>query len=504
MKPITTETLATFRPTYPEYERRRLATADKIGVESLEDLKNYREHIEKWNEESAIGFEKAEMNVTSLILSEEEANIRFNKNSFIHPGFGGNTAEHPLFIGHKIDSIRDAAGFGPGSFLKHPHTLEAARIAQALHSRAAMHDIGELIDISHTEAKITGATCKEPPEEALVGPFKILLASYAISTRQPMLYIHTMYEARKRIQAAKADFFEEARSGAITGDAFVAKVGREIAAIIDETTHKLEAGHGPLQQQLRPEYREANASLTEIFEQSQSFTGFEGALFNFMDKYEGDSHYRHFIGRPKTEHQPHTPIMERMFNNGNMLSYHMASSAQVISSLKYAQKTLPPLFTEAEALENSAERETALTYARAGAAALLRNHIRILAKSPPLLDTSSADNSDAKLTADETEQGAHFRRRLDIQRSFQREWDARLAAHQGPWTQIDGIVSRDLLIAVFDKAATAIEEGRFTPAAGDIPLCFGTLPAALQVNEEDIARSQRKYQRELTTFVMGG
>lgn len=500
MRTITTETLPEFRPTYDEYERRRLATAKHIGVESEEDLKDYRSQIEQWNTHSAIGFDKAETNIIALILSEEEANIRFNNNVFMHRDYGGNTAEHPLFMGHKIDALRDNAGFGPARFLKDYRTLPAARLCQSLHALTAMHDIGELIDISFSEQKIVNASFKEPPEEALVGPFKLQLAAYAISQRDPMLYIHTMYEARKRIREVKQSLFEQAKAGTITGDAFVTGVGHEIRSIIDDTTAKLEQGRGPLTAQLRPEYSTALSTLVGIFNHSQSLTGFEGAMFNLIDKYEGDSHFRHFIGRPKSEHSHTTPIMERMFNNGTHLSYHMASSAQVVNSVQYAQKAIPAVFAEAEALPPGDEKEVALSFARAGTAALLRNHIRILQKAPPMIDVSKQDNKDAALTADETLQTSEFRRRLDTQRSFIRAWDAQ--QHIKEWKTIEGIVPRDLIIAALDKAASAIEEGRYTPTAKDIPIGFGPLPEALYVTRSELERASQKHPSP--TFILGG
>ena len=496
METITPDTLHLFRPTYPEYHRRRIKTAENVGVESAEDLKDFRAEIERWNAESAIGFRKQETNILALILSEEEGNRRFDNNRFIDPDFGGNTAEHPIFIGHKNDAVRDAAGFAPHMFREDAKTLASAKLSQMLHARAAVHDIGELIDISFTEQQITKASSKEPPEEALVGPFKIRLAAYAISQRDPMLYIHTMYDARKRIQAKKKELFEQARDGQITGDAFVAGVGSEIKTILDSTASRLGLEKG-MQDTMRPEYREAAASLTTLFDASQDLNGFEGAMFNLMDKIEGDAHYRHFIGRPSAPLPASAGVLERLFNGGRAVNYHLASSDQVIGSITYAQKTIPPVLKEAHDLPAGPERDVALAYARAGVAMMLRNHIRILQKAPPMIDVTRGDKACAVRTDDVGLQQEEFARRIEMQRTLRDQWKVERKSHgRAPVMSIEGVVDTATLIAVFEKAASVIEQGKYLPGKTDLPIGLGTLPAVLHVTHADIVDSCKKHPME--------
>lgn len=497
MQHITTENLESFRPSYPEYHRRRIATAENVGVESIEDLKNFRAEVERWNRESAIGFSKAETNIISLILSEDEGNQRFDMNDFIDPDRGGNTAEHPIFIGHKIDAVRDAAGYGAHEFADNARSLAAAKLSQVLHSRAALHDTGELIDISYTEQKQTGASSKEPPEEALVGPFKVMLAAYAISVGDPNLYIRKMHEARERIREKKRALYQEAIAGRITGDAFVAGVGHEIKAIVDDVTAKLADDKGELTSHLRPNYREAMESLTTLFHESQDLSGFQGAMFNLMDKIEGDAHFRHFIGRPPEPHAPDASLMTRMFNGGRAVNFHLASSDQVISSITYAQKTIPAALAEADKLAPGAERDVAVAYARAASALLLRNHIRMLQKSAPWVDTTRADTVSAKRTNDPAEQEQQFAQRLEAQRAL-RDVGKLMRKEIGrePVTRIEGVIDTQTLIAVLEKAATAIDLGKYKPTKADLPIGLGELPPQLQVTHEDIVDSTKKHPME--------
>ncbi len=496
MEIITQDNLTAFRPEYDEYTRRRIKTAGQIGVESTEDLKTYREEFRNWNRESKIGFSAQEENILALILLEEQGNRRFNSNKFIDEDFGGNTAEHPIFMGHKIDYLRDNAGFGPGTFDgANPRTLEAARLSQKLHAMSAVHDIGELMDIAYSEQKLIGATKKEPDEEKLVGPFKLTLAAYAISSGDPMFYVRTMHEARQRINERKKEIFNETLERQKdpevdkkeSGNACIDAIGKEIQIIIDDTLVTIENAKGPLHSQLRPEYREALAGLTGVFEEAQAMNGFSGAMFNLIDKYEGDSHYRHFIGKSRHPYAEDSNMVDRAFNGGRSLSYALASSDQVLGDITYSQKVIPAVLSEADKLEAGPAKDVAVAFARAGAAAILRNHIRILQKAPALLDLTKADNKNAVFSKEAEAREGEFVRRLEMQGQLL----GRIETKHYPVTTVGGVMDTKTLIAVIDKMASAIENGTFKPKAA--PFLLGELPANLQVTLADVRHAIEKY-----------
>jgi len=517
MKPITAENIKEFAPTYLGYAARRNQIVEKLGVTSEEDLKDFRAVLEQINEESKIGLSKKERNILALMLTEEEANIRFNQNIFIHPNFGGNTGSHPIFGCLKIDSVRDEAGFGPTHFadLDGNRKLAAAKLFQSLYTKFLLHDAGELIDISYTEQKATGATYKEPKEEALVGPFKILLAAYAISQRNPSLYIAKMHYARERITKVKQTLYDKAITGEITeitGNKFVDDVGKEIGEIIEEITASLSISDEDLETALRPEYAEAKDNLTDVFNSTQDKENVLEAIFKMFDKLEGDSHFRHFAGRGTTEHTEETPLMERLYNNGEALSYHLASSKDVIKGITYAQRTIADALTMVAKMPRGEERYVAEATARTCAAALLRNHIRLLQKSPPVIDVSEEDNSTAKPSIKPDEQQAAFNerlqeafdKRLQIVSNLSNKWVSQTRGNRTfPITKIEGIVDTKTLIAVLDKAATAIENGSYTPKKNDLPIALGDLPPQLHVGYADIRRCSAKYPLEVKTAYRG-
>lgn len=502
MHAITADNLKQFYPTYSGYAHRRAETASMIGVESSVDLKDFRASIHDLNEKSGLGLTEQEANIVALMLTEEEANIRFNGNKFIHPNLGGNTGEHPIFLSHKIDMIRDNAGYGPSRFsdLDPKLQLSAAQFYQRQHIKSLLHDGGELIDIAYSEQKATGASFKEPEEEALVGPFKIELAAFAISARKPALYVSKMHIARERIKKVKQELYDQAMRGEITGDEFVIGVGHEIGRIIGEIKGDLAAEHNNLRDAMRPEYRNAATSLTQVFESTQTKGDVHQAIFDMFDKLEGDAHFRHFIGRNVVAPDAHTPLMERAFNGGKALSYHLASSKDVIDAITYSQKTIPLALKLAAEMPKGVEREIALSTARQGAAYILRNYIRILQKSPPLIDVSKADDQSAKLTSDPEAQPEQFTARLAKQRELSSQWQAKRqengSAHY-PITAIEGTVDTKTLIAVFDKAATAIENGSYIPTS--LPIGLGPLPAQLHVSAQDVTRCSKTYPLEVST-----
>ncbi len=502
MQEITAQNVQDFAPTYHGYAHRRATTASMLGVESAVDLKDFRGPVEKINAESGIGLSTEEKNIIALMLTEEEANVRFNANKYIHPHFGGNTGEHPIFISHKVDAMRDAAGYGPTHFadLDPAHQLASARFFQRQHMKSLVHDAGELIDIAYSEQKATGASYKEPEEEALVGPFKISLAAYAINEHTPALYVSTMHEARERIKLVKQELYDKAIAGEITGDAFVAGVGKEIGRIVEETTQRLTGGKEKLDEALAPRYADAAKGLIEIFDSTQVKGGpVEQKIFDMFDKIEGDAHFRHFVGRMPAKPTEETALMERMFGGGKALSYHLASSSDVIAGITYSQKVIPAALTAAEDMPKGPQRDVALAVARQGSALLVRNYIRMLQKAPPVLDLTGADKETPAQSTQEEQQRQAFARRMDIVRDMKDSWleKARNGERNFPVTRMEGTVDTKTLIAVLDKAAKAIENGSYVPRT--LPIALGALPPQLQVTHSEMLESARRYPLEVAT-----
>lgn len=508
MQNITAQNIREFYPNYLGYAARRDRVTDAIGVESTVDFKDFRAPIQMLNRESGLGLSEAEENILALQLSEEEANIRFNGNKFIHPQLGGNTGEHPIFLSLKIDATRDAAGFGPSHFsdLDPAHQQAAARLFQRLHVQSQLHDSGELIDIAFSEQKELHATYKEPAEEEEVGPFKIKLAAYAISIRQPRVYVSAMHLARERIKERKAELFSEAKAALdalpadaseaqrqVIGNGFVAAVGKEIGTIMYEITDQMAQKYGDINQAMRPEYRDAAQTLTTMFQSTQKKGRVEQALFDLFDKLEGDAHFRHFIGRGPSAPSATTSLTDRLFNDGKAMSYHLASSKDVMSAVTYAQKTIRPALEAANSLPKGADRDVAMATMRTAAAGMLRNYCRILQKAPPMIDTSEADASSGIPHVAADQRMAEIRKRADTMHALKENWRVQHAGNRYPVTEISGVIDTKLLIAVFDKAASAIEQG-YMPTAGKIGV--GPLPPELQVTLADMVRSSAKYPLE--------
>ena len=501
MLPITAETIDQFAPTYVDYETRRTTAVEQIGVESPKSDKDFRQAIMLWNEQSKIGWTTAEQEMLALIYAEEAANGRFHGNIFMRAEFGGNTAEHPIFAGMKIDAQRDASGYGPSDFAKldMQHKLASTKLCQEQHAMIAVHDIGELVDITVDEARDTGALKKEPPEEKLVGPFKIRLAAYALSTGNPSLYGAILQVARERIKIKKAELLADARARKISGDDFVLGVGQEIGRIMNEVQDSLAHEHGQLEDAFTPEIAAAEKDMSNLFKKTQEEEGFDCTLHTLFDKMEGDAHFRHFIGRMKTAPTKDTPLHTRLFQNGEALSFHLASSQRAISAMTYSQKTIPLVLAAAQELQEGAEKDVAMAFARNSSAALIRNQIRILQKSAPVLDLTGKDTETAALTADADKQAGEFARRVSKATELKQRWTEKrhVETVSYPVTKIADVIDTKTLIAVLEKAAQAIETGAWMPTKADLPIGLGELPKEIQPSFEDVKNSAAKYPLEV-------
>lgn len=516
MRPITPETLPEFEPSYAEFQRRINQMADRIGVESGRKVKDYRAAVQEWFRDSAVGLTGPEIEILTAMLAEEASNKRFSGNKWLAKGRGGDTAEHPVFIGLQIDKLRDLAGFGPGHWhkLSPEMKVEVAKLCQALHVRAPLHDGGELVDIAADIARDLKATKKEPDEEALVGPFKIVLAAQSILHEDPGHYTSAIRAARKRVQAEEQRLQQAAREGKISGDEYINGVGRKIAEVIGEQTQELlrelditpppATGHpmtdltaaiAQVRARMPEEYRQAVTHLTQAFEGTQQIKGYTEWMFHLLDKLEGDAHFRHFAGMPSTPLPANASLRERLFPNNEHLHYSLAAGSEIEFALRYSQKAIVNTLKEAESLPAGPQREVALAFARAGAADILRNHIRILQKGPHALNLTG-DSAKVRPTRDADEQDTHIATRQQVARDTGAHWGIqRKARGIAPITHIDpACVSTRELIAVLDKAATAIESGRYRPVREDqIPIGQGALPPALQVSMQEALDSSLKY-----------
>lgn len=522
MLPINPATLAQFTPTYGEFSRRLNAVVEHIGVESQTALKDYRAMLRQVFNESAVGLTEEERDILTIMLAEEAANKRFSGNKWLAKDRGGDTAEHPIFISLQIDKLRDMAGFGPAKWdqLKPEIQMEVAKLSQALHVRAPLHDSGELVDIAADIARELHCTKKEPDEEALVGPYKIMLATYALAQGDQPHYTSAIRQARKWVQQKEQELLANARAGAISGDDYVNGVGREIAAVIGEQTQELlremnlpspaptgdamadlMAAQKTMRQKLPEPYRAALDGLTETFAGTQKIEGYTEWMFHLMDKLEGDAHFRHFAGLPSRPKAAASPsLRERFFPHNEPLDYSLVSGSEIAFAIRYSQKAIVNTLREAEALPPGPQHDVALAFARAGAADVLRNHIRILQKAPHALDLTN-DSAKVARTAEPAAQDAAIATRHGAARDAKARWaEQRQARGFAPITEIDPerVATREL-IAVLDKAANAIETGRYRPTREEmIPIGQGKLPAALQVTQQEALESSQRYPLQQT------
>lgn len=558
MREITLENLEEFKPKDAEYKKRRDATAARIGVLSQEDLKPFREEVLRWEQDSRIGLERTETNILALLLAEESQNTRFAENKFIAREHGGNGAEHPIFIGHKIDAVREAAGFGHKNFRIDEQHLAAARLSQKLHAMGALHDTGEIADISLSEfVKLGKGKKKEPDEEALVAPFKIRMAAHAICIGNPREYIEVINRLKKEIDAAKSTLFEEAMAKKERGEEGVSDwYVDSLGAVMGEAIRRFEAEYqletffqhpfaNDKQKPLKEKYAPAVNSLLALFEQSQKLKPdqgellddegklrmFESKMMNLFDKLEGDAHFRHFIGMPLDEHAAKSrKLVDRLFNVGDhgdqTITFMMAGSPQVLSSILYSQKTIPDVLNAAEELPDGPAKEMAQQFARHAAAEILRNHATILQKAPPFIEmTSDTPNTPEKdlqaRVADRRKRRPHVAQvgqdgtppPTDVaerQRQFLEDRQAVQEGLHGLWVaehpngrsetkKIDVAMDTQTLIAILEKTACAIEAG-WTPTADQlkgVSIAGTELPPEMQIaSKREVIELSKPYPLE--------
>lgn len=499
MESISQDTLARAKPDYPDYATRLASYIDLIGLENPAPDKPYGEALRRWNRESAIGFSEQELQVLELIYRVDEANARFDNDTHIKPGDGGNTAEHPIFTGLAFDSFRDKAGFTPDAFDPDaPETLHLANIARKTHAMIAVHDVGEIVDISYGEQLKTGASTKEPEEEALVGPFKFKLAAYALSTGQPELYENTIRDMKEDALKAKQKLFQQAMDGKITGDEFVAGVGKVIGAGVAAA----EAQMGG--QDTAPEYAEAARTLSDLFLEGERGNSLEAHLLHLSDKFEGSFHYSAFAGRPGQQpldaiasRSPERRMLHRLFDPARSVSYNLAKSATIEGQMLYPQKTVVEAFRAVEELPEETRTIGDRLVAAAGAS-ILRNTATLLQKAPPFIDFSDNKRNELDIEADPDRgrQSSMFATRLDTQRRLMGEAMDGMREKDRVVTGIEGVMDTKAVIAVHDKAASLLESGAWRPdtTTAKVVIPVGEpLPEALHVTRQDIREAVQKY-----------
>ncbi|MGB1539510.1 MAG: hypothetical protein ACPG80_00980, partial [Rickettsiales bacterium] len=340
MEHITQENLQAFKPDYPDYPIRVTEVASNVGVDSAHAEPDYDWGLQRWNRESAIGFSEDELDIIKLVYSVAKDNKRYDNDPFLHPNHGGNTASHPMFMGIKYDHLKREAGFGPDQFdAQSPETLWMAKLSQKVHGMMAIHDVGELVDVSFGEQLATGASKKEPDEEALVAPFQFKLAAYALSQNDPDIYRTTMNEMKERALKAKQHYFEEAQAGKITGDEFVDAFGK----VIGEEIAQAEAKMG--EQSIEPAYKEAIQSLHALFEEAEQGNTFAAKVFYMIDKLEGCTHYARYIsegakfsGANMDAADEEEAMLNRVFGDGQTASFHLAHSSKLVDAQKEVER----------------------------------------------------------------------------------------------------------------------------------------------------------------------
>lgn len=492
MKEITQENLAEFAPDYGDYDTRLNRYIKNVGLESQNLTKPYGSAVRKLNEGSAIGFSEEEMKVLELIYKVDERNERFDNDTHIAKGNGGNTAEHPIFMSLGFDSFKDKAGFGPDSFdANSPETLKVAKLSQKVHGMIAVHDVGEIVDISLGEQLKTGASYKEPEEEALVGPFKFKLAAFALSEGKPELYEDTIRAIKDGAKDAKEELFQQAMRGEITGDEFVAGVGHFIGAKVAETEEKMKGN------KTSPAFSAAADTLSNLFLEAEHGNSIESHLLHLTDQFEGGFHYLAFAGKEGklTEEKSNDPasLMSNMFKGEDAVSYHLAKSSSVQGQTAYSQKSMIKALKAAEN-EPDETRDIAEKLVTSATTSILRNIVKLLQKSPPFVDFSAANKEEPGVnkTGDDAEREAGFATRLDVQRGLMGKALPAMQDKDRVVTALDGVVDTKAVIAVFDKAAKLLDAGEWRPDTNTAKLVVptgGELPEALHVNRQDIRES---------------
>lgn len=510
MKKITQENLAEFRPTYAagSYEERLEDFVEKVGVESGLPQRAYEEALRDWNVKSGIGFTEEEVKMLGLIYKNDEGNNRFDNDTFLHTSKGGNTAEHPMFMGLAFDSFKDAAGFTPDRFdPESPDTLRLAQLSQETHAMIAVHDVGEVIDVSFAEQVKTGASKKEPEEEALVAPFKFKMAAYALSIGQPELYEEAVRDLKESALAAKREYYQQAIDGKISGDEFVDSFGKVIGQKIAEAEARIDESG------IAPAYAAAAAELTTHFENAEAYQGMAGAMLAIIDKYEGGYHYAHFAGKAAKDQgaiaaatsdmDAEQRMFSRIFGNGESASYSLANSGNMLSQMAYSQKLLVQTFDAADA-QPEETREMAQKLAGASGAGIMRAVIGLLQKAPPFVDFSATRDSEPAITLsdDPDTQKTGFLERLEHQRSLRDAALATIKGRRGDINRIEQVMDTKALIAVFDKAAQRMESGEWRPDGKPGSMIFTPgedLPEALRVSHSELVASSKKYPLDVAS-----
>lgn len=483
-----------YNPSYAPYAERFKEYNDAIGVESPIEPKDYAAALRRWNTESSIGLSDVELDILSLIYSVDEQNKRLENDSFAHPNHGGNTAEHPFFMGIAFDHFRDQTG------LDGTKDAEIAALSQRVHKLIAVHDVGEVIDVSFSEQKASGATFKEPPEEELVGPFKLKLAAYALSTNQPQLYIDTVTTMKNAALEAKHRLFEEAVAGKITGDEFVLGFGKVIGQKMAEAEANMTT-----QGKTDPGYAKAADDLAAYFAEGEAKKTTAGYLMGLIDRFEGTAHYSAFLGKAAKQFaaanpsdNPEEHMFNRLFGEGDNLSYTLADAKSIVAELKFSHK---PILAAYEAASKESDPKTAAAVKKivgSISAGTLRARIKLLQHSAPFLDFSGELDKDAVAspTADRQEQEGHLTSRLNVQRKAR---DAALPAmkqRRGHVESIQPIMDTKSVIAVLEKAASGMENGTWTPQPTLSGLTFEIgepLPEELRVTPQELKATNQRY-----------
>lgn len=508
MKKITQENLAQFAPTYEgSYDERIQHFAQRIGVESKPVERDYGWGIFNWNENSAIGLSWEEVSLINLVYSVAKNNNRYDNDAFIDSKHGGNTAEHPVFIGVALDACRDSAGFGPKDFdATSPQHLQAAQLIQRTHAIAAVHDFGELVDVSYGEMHETGASRKEPDEEELVVPFQMKMAAYALSVGQPELYVDTITDLKTQALAAKQKYYQEAVDGKITGDEFIDKFGKALGALIEGAEHKIR------EDLISPAYLKAIETLQELNEAAEHASTIPGVLFSMLDRTEGNLHYARYAGRAAREYGENTPetdpqqrMLNRLLDSGRSMSYNLADSKSVIDQMNFAQKNIIAAF---EVLKNEPEETRGVSekLVRETAAALMRARIPLLQKAPPFVDFTETGKKEDKAELIEADQDVfsayQVATRVDTQRVLAWKAIPALKARGGVVDAVEGVMDTKALIAICEKAAQAIESGAYTPeknATGLVIPLDGKLPEEFHVTRADMKATSKQYPMEVAS-----
>lgn len=498
MKEITQANLAASRPSYRNYNERLDTYIQNIGLESENPAKPYGSAVRQWNKESAIGFTEQEIQILELIYQVDERNQRFDNDTHIQPGHGGNTAEHPIFMGLAFDRFKDKAGLGAEYFdPQSPDALQLAKLSQRVHGLIAVHDVGEIVDISFGEQLKAGASYKEPEEEGLVGPFKFKLAAYALSEGKPEFYAEVIRGIKDDALAAKRDLFQQAVDGKITGDEFVAGVGKVIGARVAEVETQMQG------KSVAPAYAKAGQSLSDLFDEAEHGHSIESHLLHLADKFEGSFHYTAFAGKAsqafatgRDYDSPEQRMMDRLFGDGGSASYNLAKSSTIEGQISYPQKAIVPAFKAVEA-EPEETRELADKLVRSASAIILRNTIGLLQKAPAFIDFSDRKKAEPGVTpsTDPQVRDEGFAARLDVQRRLYDEAREQIFTKDRKVSGLEGVIDTKAVIAVHEKAARLIESGEWKPdltAKAVIPV-GAPLPEELHVNRQEIRDAIRQY-----------